>query len=93
MHRERKREIVKFSIVGICVLLWVYITFPWYIVVLFLAVILAAFLMLPPDEMYIERDEILAKKERLDKLEGVQTTLSQYKFEGDECDTEKEKEE
>lgn len=68
MHRERKELIVKISIVSLIMLLWIYITFPWYMMVCFLIVILLSFIMLPPDEMYIERDEMLAK-ERAKKSE------------------------
>ena len=62
MHRERKGLIVKFLIVSLIILLWIYITFPWYIVIFYLVVILSSFIMLPPDETYIERDKILAEE-------------------------------
>ena len=68
MHRERRELIVKFSVISLIIILWIYITFPWYIVIFYLAVILSSFIMLPPDEMYIERDEMLAK-ERAKKSE------------------------
>ena len=78
MHRERKRDIAVILLVGAIILPLEYLLTGWIGVLLFSLIMLSAFLLMPPEVLYMRGDVLRARQEMLNRLEGVQTIIFGY---------------
>lgn len=78
MHRERKKDIVVLLSAGLVAIPFAYIFFGWVMVLLYLGIMWVAYRFMPPEELYVKMDVMQAKLEILKKLEGIQTTITEY---------------
>ena len=75
MYRRRKRDIAVILLIGAIILPLEYLLTGWIGVLLFSLIMLSAFLLMPPEVLYMRGDVLRARQEMLNRLEGVQTTI------------------